>query len=170
MNGESSTTTATGEVLPAAPNIEPDFLSDSSSTISNGSLTNGMDSNDCSKSVDGKSKKNDVHSISIVTKFNSSNFKEGSDRQSESPVLVDTAKRKKKSRGGDSKDSGKKSPQESKDCQDISSKSAAPTFSSMYESFINKDLDGNQSSKQCDKKRNSDFTEEPEKKRSKHSR
>ncbi|CAL1264145.1 unnamed protein product [Larinioides sclopetarius] len=156
-----------------AINIEPEFLSDSSaSTISNSSLNNGITVNNSdSRNSDVKTKKNDLHAnsnSSIGSKFNSSNFKDSSCTPSGSPVH-NNEKHKKKSKDSSSTTSSKKNPQESKDLQDISTKSAAPTFSSMYENFISKDLDANQNSKN-DKKRSSDFTEEPEKKKSKHSR
>ncbi|KAG8184860.1 hypothetical protein JTE90_016205 [Oedothorax gibbosus] len=168
-NGESSATATTCD---ASANNELDFLSDSSSsTISNGSLPNGIDfgTTDSKLSL----KKNELHhSNSLVTKFNASNFKkeESSDRQSESPVPATRHKAKKSKDSSSAKDSFKGSPAESKDCQEISAKSAAPTFSSMYENFISKDIDGSQSSK-SEKKKNAECTEEqPEKKRSKHSR
>ncbi|XP_055943908.1 protein AF-10-like isoform X2 [Argiope bruennichi] len=154
-----------------ATNIEQEFLSDSStSTISNSSLNNGITVNNSdSRNSDIKTKKNDLHAnsnSSIGSKFNS-NFKDSNATPSGSPVHNNEKPKKK------SKDSGatssKKNVQESKDLQDISTKSAAPTFSSMYENFISKDLDSNQNSKN-DKKRSSDFPEEPEKKKSKHSR
>ncbi|GBM54623.1 Protein AF-10 [Araneus ventricosus] len=156
-----------------ATNIEPEFLSDSSaSTISNSSLNNGITVNNSdSRNSDVKTKKNDLHAnsnSSIGIKFNSSNFKESSCTPSGSPVH-NNEKHKKKSKDSSSATSSKKISQESKDLLDISTKSAPPTFSSMYENFISKDLDANQNSKN-DKKRSSDFTEEPEKKKSKHSR
>lgn len=154
-------------------NIEQEFLSDSSaSTISNSSLNNGITVNNSdSRNSDVKTKKIDLlanSNSSIGCKFNSSNFKDATGTPSGSPVHTNE-KHKKKSKDSSSATSSKKNLQETKDLQDTSTKNAAPTFSSMYENFINKDLDANQNSK-SDKKRSSDFAEEPEKKKSKHSR
>ncbi|GIZ03908.1 protein AF-10 [Caerostris extrusa] len=118
-------------------NVDHEFLSDSSaSTISNISLHNGIaNSSDCKSSV----------------------------TPSGSPVY-NNEKPKKKSKDSSGTSVVKKSSR-IRDLQNVSAKSAAPTFSSMYENFIS---EANQNSKN-DKKRTCDFTEEPEKKKTKHS-
>ncbi|GFQ73768.1 protein AF-10 [Trichonephila clavata] len=173
-NNNSSVNNAETSSPNITMNIEQEFLSDSSaSTISNSSLNNGMlvNNSDSSRTADGKMKKNDLHlnnTNSIDSKFNS-NFKE-SVTPSGSPVH-NNEKHKKKNKDSSNSISNKKSPHELRDLQDVSAKSAAPTFSSMYENFISKDLDTNQNSKgNSDKKRSSEFAEEPEKKKTKHSR
>ncbi|XP_054719358.1 uncharacterized protein LOC129228700 [Uloborus diversus] len=154
-------------------NTEQGFQSDSSaSTISNSSITNlNANSNDSCKNVDSKNKKSEFlcNSNSSSSKFAASNFKDTSVSPSHSPIFVNE-KGKKKSKELNS-DSDKRNSLDSKDSKEAT---AAPTFSSMYESFINKDLKANcsnQESKPASEKRKSaESAEEPEKKKSKHSK
>ncbi|XP_042898433.1 protein AF-10 isoform X1 [Parasteatoda tepidariorum] len=154
-------------------NIDQDLSDSSASTISNTSLNNGtvLVAPECSKS-ESKFKKGDIihsNSNSCNSKMNNINLKDSTSTPSQSPAYGSPKPGKKKSKDSSISGLSKKSPPNHKDCiVEVTDISSTPSFTSMYETFIAKEAENNQST--SEKKRSADCSDEPEKKKSKHSR